>query len=194
MKFERTVAPVNRVVEWAEASDHLRSPDSSDQTYVESLIDVVTANLEEILNRALITQTWALYLDKFPVGDEIELPRPKLQSVSSISYVDENGSNQTFSSSLYQVDTKGRVGKVKLVDGQDWPGTKVQLNAVTITFVAGYGATKADVPSDIKHAVLLLVSHLYRNRQEVVYSPGGAAQMLVTPKAANALLANHRVF
>ena len=49
---------------------------------------------------ALASSTWALYLDCFPYW-EIELRKPPVQSLTSIVYLDGDGTSQTLSSSLY---------------------------------------------------------------------------------------------
>ncbi len=44
------------------------------------------------LNRALITQTWDMYLDAFPCGNgEIRMPFYPLQSVTAVQYYDTDG-------------------------------------------------------------------------------------------------------
>ena len=51
-------------------------------------------------------------------------------------------------------------GYIEPVYGKTWPSTRDQPGAVTLTFVAGYAATK-DVPGSIKEAVLLKTEHLW---------------------------------
>ena len=74
--------------------------------------------------------------------------------------------------------------------GQSWPGTTLKTAAgVTITFVAGYGATSASVPESIRQAILLLVGHWYENREATV----GVGNMQVLPMGVKALLSDYRV-
>jgi uncharacterized phiE125 gp8 family phage protein len=134
-------------------------------------------HLEAHYGRAFLTQTWRYTLDRFPGAwcgnlwpsmsagpfGVIELPMPVLQSVSSITYVDNDGVTQTLSTSVYDVDVDHFPGRVLLKYGQVWPVTRVQRNAVTITLVAGY-ASPALVPADWKHALLLLIAHFYQHR------------------------------
>ena len=99
-------------------------------------------------------------------GGVIRLPRPPLQLVSSIQYVDGGGVLQTMPVLDYQVDTSPTPGRVGPAYGKVWPVTRLQLAAITITYLAGYGTADA-VPDDIKQAILLLVSHWERNRDAV---------------------------
>jgi len=57
-----------------------------------------------------------------------------------------------------------------------------------VTFVSGYGAAAA-VPKAIKQALLLLIGHLYENREAVT-----TANLNELPMAVNALLYPYRVW
>lgn len=146
---------------------HLRIDTSAEDGFLDTLLAAARSKLEKDTRRAINTQTLKLYMDKFPNGSWLELPRPPLISVTSITYTDTDGnSGQTYSSSNYQVDAKSTPGMIRLgrsVTG--WPSVLSDtLNAVTITYTAGYGATNASVPADLRHALKLLYGHWYTNR------------------------------
>jgi uncharacterized phiE125 gp8 family phage protein len=61
------------------------------------------------------------------------------------------------------VDAFSEPGLICFAYGKSWPATYPETNAVRIRFVAGYGAA-ADVPCEIKHAILLKVADLYEYR------------------------------
>ena len=113
-----------------------------------------------VIDRALMPQTWELWLDAFPSDPEklaIELPLSPLQSVTSIKYLNAALAEITLSTSLYTVDAVSEPGMV--VPGEDgWPETGDTINAVKIRFVAGY-ADAASVPGDIKGAIIAVGSH-----------------------------------
>jgi len=69
----------------------------------------------------------------------IRSPRNPLQAVSAINYVDTSGATQLLASSGYQVDSSREVARIVPAYAQTWPSTRAQLDAVTITFTAGYG-------------------------------------------------------
>ena len=108
---------------------------------------------ETFTHRGFITQTWDLKLGGFPCDDVIWLPKAPLVSVTSVTYVDPAGATQTWSSALYTVDApagpKARAGCLVPNYGQAFPSTRDVVNAVTVRFVAGYGAAAA-VPVLIK--------------------------------------------
>lgn len=157
------------------------------------------------LGRAIVTQTWDMKLDGFPgcgLGggydrrDAIRVPLPPLQSVTSITYTDENGDAQTLSADLYTVDISCVPAIIIPAYGQVWPSTLDTINTVTVRFMAGYVPSadspadyRANVPAEIKAALLLMTGHLYNHREDV--QPG---QMFDLPQASYDLLAPYRIW
>lgn len=127
------------------------------------LITSARLKAEHLLNRYLISQTVDMYLDSFP-SEWINLP--PLQSVTSITYIDENGDEQTLPSDQYQVDSISKPAGVAPAFGLSWPIARAQSNAVKIRLIAGYGDASA-VPACIKQWILLRVKEAYDNRQAV---------------------------
>lgn len=166
MKVELVTVPGESPVTLAEAKQHCRVDTNADDALIQTFIDSATDLAQAELQRAIITQTQRVYLDGFD-SDEIELPYPKLQSVSSVKYYDTNGVLQTLSPSAYFVDSKALVGKVMLASGASWPATADRPNAVEIEFVCGYGAAAA-VPKCVKVGILHLVAHCYEHRESVI--------------------------
>jgi uncharacterized phiE125 gp8 family phage protein len=105
-------------------------------------------------------------LDQFPrsTRGRIELPMPPLQSVTSVKYIDDTGSEATLAPSDYVVETWHLKGRIRPAYGLVWPTARDEDSAVRIRFVAGYGSA-ADVPQPIKHAILLLVGAWFRDRE-----------------------------
>jgi uncharacterized phiE125 gp8 family phage protein len=147
---------------------------------------------ETATRRALITQTLDLYLDSFPFW-EVTLPRPKLQSVTSITYVDDNGVTQTLDTSLYLVDTTTEPARITPAFGEVWPTTRWQTNAVRIRYVAGYGATAASVPECVKDWMLFQINTMWNTRQKFTISTGRAALTQIPNDYIDGLLAGETV-
>lgn len=149
-----------------------------DDTYLETIcIPAARDRAELATGRQLITATWQIKLDyRFPYCRFIELPKPPLQSVTSIAYVDEEGANQTLSTSVYSVDAPAGPtcarGRIQLKYDQVWPTTRAQPQAVTITFVAGYGDSGEDVPPRLKAAMLFDIGTLYEIREDYIIGQG----------------------
>jgi len=131
-----------------------------------ALIRAARVAAEGYTRRALVTQTWDLKLDRFPCWT-IHVPKPTLQSVVSITYVDTNGTTQTLDPARYLVDASSTPARITPVFGGIWPITLYQNNAVTVRFVAGYGLA-ADVPDGIKTWMIIRIKHLFDNPDAVV--------------------------
>lgn len=149
------------------AKMHLGIEDASADFRVQQLIEVVTSQAEVITNRCLVSRTYKLHLDSFPKSGVIEFPKPPLQSVTHIKYRDTDGDQQTFSTSLYQVDTKSEPGRLYLEPDELWPDTELsRFNAVEIQFVAGWDAPQK-IPAGLREAMLQHLSHLFDIREPV---------------------------
>lgn len=176
-RLKRTVQPTLEPITVAEAMAHCRLDTNSEEAWLTSAIETARQWIEDRCNVTLLTTTWALTLDAFPVRcgaaspldtDRIILPRCPVQSVSSITYVDTDGATQTMSASDYSVDTASNIdASVGPAYGETWPTPREQRNAVVVTYVAGY-TLPASVPQAFRHAMRLLVGHWYENREATV--------------------------
>jgi uncharacterized phiE125 gp8 family phage protein len=160
LKTAPTVEPVSRT----ELKLHCRVDSSDDDTLLDALEIAARQSVENHTGRALINQTWELRLDAFPT--EIQLPICPVVS-ATISYVDSAGAVKTLSPTVYDVDKYSEPGRITPAYGQSVPATREIPNAVTVTFVSGYGATAASVPEALKCAIKLLAAHLYEHRESV---------------------------
>lgn len=176
----------------ADAKRHLRIDTTDEDAYIKCLISASRQFAEKFMKRSIIDQTWTLFLDRFPSDNQcIQLPNPRLSSVSSVKYNQEvDGLQVTFAAAKYDVDTAREPGRIALAFDQIWPDTRAQINAVEIEFVAGYGASDEDVPEEIRHAIKIMVSHLFEIREPVIVG----TIVSNVPDSARALLWNHRTF
>lgn len=181
--------PAAEPISLATAKLHLKVEHTADDDLITAWIVAARRWAETFTGRQFVTATWDWNLDCFPEpGCELEIPRAPLQSITSISYFDTNGDSQTWSSSLYDVDTASEPGRVAPDIDQDWPATSQKMNAATIRFVAGYGDAD-DVPETIKAAMQLYLGHWYEHREEVT-----SVETFKVPSAAEMLLYSERVW
>ena len=117
-------------------------------------IQAIRHKTEQYISKTLITSTWQLSLDSF--CQEIVLPMSPIASIETISYIDPDGVSQEFTD--YQFD---RFGRLQPSFGNQWPDTRAQFDAVTITYIAG----ETSVSADIKLAMLLWVGACDINRE-----------------------------
>lgn len=189
MALMRIADAVVEPVTLDEARAHLRAATTLEDAIIASLIKVARVTCEDRLQRALIASSWRLTIDAF--SPAIALRMPRIISVTSIKYVDEDGVQQILSPASYLVDTASEPGWIVPANGYAWPATRDQINAVEIEFSAGYGATAADVPAPIRQWILLMVGTLYENRETVVTQQGIVS---VSLGFTDRLLDTYRVF
>lgn len=175
MGLSLVTAPAAPVFDLDEAREHLNLDRidniqaGPDDALIEEFVRAATAEIDGRdgwLGRALVTQTWRLYLDEFPTG-RITLPLPPLQSVASIKYLDRAGTQATLDPAAYRVGPFKDPGYVEPVFGGQWPQTLPVSDAVEITFVAGYGQP-ADVPAVIKQYLRHRVGQFYEHREAII--------------------------
>ena len=205
MSLTVVTAPTVDLLTLAETKLHLRQDHAAEDSLITALIAAATGRLDGrdgVLNRALLTQTWALRLPGFPVehrefvgrvpyfGNPIALPLPPVQSITSIQYVDGQGNTHTLAADQYQLVKDNCEPLIYPSYGNNWPTTRDQPDAVTVTFVAGYGAAASNVPTPIKQAALLMIGHWFTNRESVTTG----VQAFEVPQSAEWLLAPFKVY
>lgn len=149
-----------------EVKYHLHQVPEEDNWLVQSFITAARQICERLIpgGKTFATTTWDWKIAGFPDGNLIRLPRPPLQSITSISYYSSAGTSTTFSSTAYTVHLPTDLpGEVELLPNQAWPGTDSREYPVTIRFKNGYG-TSEQVPEQVKQAMRLLVADFYENR------------------------------
>jgi uncharacterized phiE125 gp8 family phage protein len=201
------IPPAAEPITLDEAKRHCAIEIDDDDELVAALISAARESVEGILSRALITQTIDLTLDGFPFGGgyfnravrqspgltnylptssgRITLPRPPVQSVSWVRYLDTTGQQRTVNPSTYRLlKSSLNPGQLVTATNQIWPITYPAEGSVSIRLVCGYGDDAASVPHAIRVALKMIVSHLYNNRDAVV-----AGSMQELPFAVASLLA-----
>lgn len=162
VKTAASATPVSRTEFKAHASIEI----ADDDDMIDDIIESATNEVERYLWRQLVTATFTLTLDAFPLDDFIDLPRPPLATVTHVKYYDTANVLQTFSTDSWDPDITCEAGRIYVDRSVGWPSTYYRRNAVTIEYTAGYGAATA-VPMAIKTAILMLCSHRYQHREPI---------------------------
>ena len=141
---------------------------SDEDTLLSNFITAARIAAEEYLGRALLEQTITLKMDYWPEENEVELPRPPLISITSISELDEDDTATTYSSNNYYIITESIPGKVIIKYGSTPPdaisNNSRQKGGIQIIYKAGYGSNATDVPQSIREGVKLWAMDIYENR------------------------------
>jgi len=184
MGWKVTSAPAVEPILTAAMKTYLKVDTTADDDLIGELITAAREYVEAYLGQALITQTIQEKWDTVPPvinGKEptLELTVHPVQSVTSITYVDTDGNTQTLDSGNYDVDTHRDVARIRIGYGESWPSLRSEINALTVTYVAGYGATAATVPAYLVQAIRLIVADMYDNRTDYVKGLPTAAERLM---------------
>lgn len=193
MTLKRYTEPAELPLTLDQAKLHLKIDDDiGDAELDEDVLDLVrdaTAHIEGVLGRVLITQVWQNRIDRFPcAGGAIELALPPVISVDRVDYIDVDGETRTLAPQCYELDAQSETAWLVPAYGYVWPEARDQVNAITVTFTAGYGGA-AMVPSDIRRALKLLIRHWFDNPSAV--NVGGIVTDM--PQGVDLLLYKHRV-
>lgn len=186
MAIKRLSNPSVEPVTLAEAKRHLRIDNTDDDDYITSLIEVARRAAEDRMERTLITTTWKLTLDQFP--NAIILPMPRIIAISSVIYNNTANQQVALSNSDWFLDADSEPGWLVPAVSKAWPNT-LGINAVAVTYTAGYGATASTVPAPIKQWILLAIGDMYDQFRSL-----SAEKPVVPQHFADALLDPYRFF
>jgi uncharacterized phiE125 gp8 family phage protein len=197
----RASGPAQEPITVAEAKAHCNVTHADDDDLFSALVTAAREACEIETNRCFVWSTFELRLDAFSRGgyQEIRLPNPPLIRVNSIQYYDADNALQELGSDNFEVDDKSEPARIRPAPDQSWPATKSRMNAVIVSYVAGYPVDDAGSPADyaagvpesVKQAMKLVIGHLYNNRDEVM--AGAGLQAVQLPQGAKWLLWRHRV-
>lgn len=168
-------------------------------------LDAATDHAEKFTGRSILIRTYEFALDRFPAWRNpwlcepgqtrlppgIEIPYPPLIEVERFAYGADSDSELELGDD-FTVDTYGDKAVLRPVTA--WPSVTAAPNVVTCRYRAGYSGevdpdSDADpLPGAIRAAILLMVGHLYTNREASV-----AGSMAELPLGVEALLRPWRV-
>jgi len=168
-----------------EARAFVRVDDTTEDALLTTLIATARVHVESVTGRALITQTWRLVLDCWPLDGVVALPVAPLLSLVSITGYLSGGTAVPVSSTGVTLDHSE--ARLLLPADFDPPVLLRERGGIEIDFVAGYGATSADVPAPLRQALLLLVAGWFENRDALASAGNG-----VPPAGLDLLLAPYR--
>lgn len=207
-RYFRTTDPASAPITLAQAKAHLRLDSDDEDDFVQVLIDVATQIFDGtgkvrdgILGCAMMTQTWMLETERWVVpfrrairmasDYRIWIEHGPVQSVESIQ-VYTNDALVDWPQENWRVGHEDTRAFVTLAVGGSWPTYDFREDAFQVAFTAGYGDTPEDVPAPLRAAMLLMIGHLFENRQSVIVSASRATAIEV-PQAVDMLIAPYKV-
>ena len=190
MALFATSSPAFAALDLATAKEHLAVLHSDHDTMITNLVAYATDTISNEASIAITQHNRRLTLRQFPPY-KIVLPRPPVQSITSVKYFDSTNTLQTWAtdqwtSDLY-ADSPWVPSKLPTeicpVFGVVWPQVYERLDAVQVDYVVGYKAA-ADIPGRLLQAIKLVVGDYYEHREETVMGQApqtlGAVMRLIT--------------
>jgi len=178
-------------IDLLDAYDHLRifhdSNGSDDDAWLSAQIPAAREYCERELGCALAARTLELATNAFPAILDLQLPFGPVRSVTSITYravetdsngdtvLDSNGDavveTRTVDAATYELDNFVTPNRLVLAYGKSWPSDALDtINSVKVRYVVGYVPEAesngyAILPRAARSAMLLMLAHLYENRE-----------------------------
>lgn len=159
----QTVAPTAEPITASDVKDAMRVTLTDEDSLIADWVVAARMAFEFASETQVMSATWKVKLRKwhhwFPV------PRPPLVSVTSITYYDDNDTQQTVSSSDYLVDTDKYPGEILFKQSFTKPKLSVdRLSPIEVVYTSGYSSSD-NVPQDIKTAIALLAGTYFKYRE-----------------------------
>lgn len=190
MNVTITTAAATDPIRLDEAKTHLQVQHKRDDGYIRSLIKAATRTAENYTGRKFINTTLTVLLDAHESISPIHLPYSPLSSFTSMSYFNTDGTTTTVDSGYYY--TNGTDPAYVVANDGGWSIYRA-YKAIQIVYVAGYGATGASVPEDIRHAIKMIVADLYNNQESAKLETRTQLNANEVPYSAKALLEPYRI-
>ena len=177
-----TAPPAAEPVTLGEARAHLRVDGHDEDGLIGQLVTVAREHLERETGRVLIARPFRLCLDDWPADGVIRIGWGPVREVTAVTVYDGKGNATAASLADHLLDGEARPARLWL---RDLPVPGRMLNGIEIDFVAGFGASGADVPDTLKRAMLLHVAAMFSLRGAIPVE----AQPAVMPPGYERLIA-----
>jgi uncharacterized phiE125 gp8 family phage protein len=152
-------------VSLARARAHLRIDWADEDELVFAYLRAAVDAIERHIGRALSRQAFTDRAPRFPnAGERLTLLRDPVTEITAVTYVDGDGAVQTLDAADYR-SIEGEPWSIIAPLAGSFPSTEEREDAVRVAYVAGYDAGAC--PPSLQSAVLLLLGHLYQNREAV---------------------------
>jgi uncharacterized phiE125 gp8 family phage protein len=164
MSLILTDPPATEPLSLADAKAHLRLSHTDDDTYIANLIIAARRQIEQRTGLCMILQNWSVYYDRWPVNDSVRIPLDPVLAINDIKIYGDDDAFAIIDSAHYFIDRAAWPVRIVLRHGRSTPQPGRSANGIEINLTAGFGATAASVPQDVKQAILLTVAAWFGNR------------------------------
>jgi len=177
-----TITPARLPLTVAQLKAHARITHDEEDDLVAAYLEAATEDVAAFLGRAIGETAYRLTLDRWPDGDcPVLLPRPPVQSIDAVQYLDTSGAWQSIDPAGLQQDLVGAPARLLPAVGETWPDTQQgAVAAVRIDFTAGDDLA---VPHRALQAIRMQAAGLFEFREDLQADsvralPGGTRRLL----------------
>ena len=163
MPLTLLIPPAQEPVTLADMKAWLRMDGIDEDGLINALIYSARLSIETITAKALITQTWRVVLDQWPMVPIVDVPLAPLQRLAAARVYNTDGSTTALTVSDFYVETSAKQQpRLALLKRQ--PPPMVPISGIELDIVTGYGDDGTSVPEPLKLAVKMLVAFWFENR------------------------------
>jgi uncharacterized phiE125 gp8 family phage protein len=189
-RYKLKTAPIFAPVELAQFKRNLRigtqdEDDDSQDLYLQEILDNIIDEVQTDIGRQLARATYTMYLDDFPTED-LPITLGPVGAISTVKYYNSANTLTTMSSADYLLDNVNLTARMRFLN--TYSVYSDRLNGVEIEFTNGW-ATAAEIPKDLKDAIVLLATDRYLNPENHMLNFG----MTMRQTAAEHKLRKYRV-
>lgn len=189
MSLKRLSGPASEPVSLGEAKLYLRVEADAEDALLGLLIGSARELFERETGCVLISQEWEWTLDAWPepganARRALIFPLQPLAGIAEITVKDGEGGEIDVPGTDYIEDLAA--GRITEAEPGRWPRPGIAAAGLRIDFTAGFGASAASVPADIRAVLLAMIGEAYEARALTEGDFAGIAPRL------SALLAPYR--
>lgn len=153
----------------SDVQEFLRLDTQDDLETIQTLIKSANDIAERYCNRTLIQTEYQLFHDYLPAGryyndNFLQLMKGSIIAVSELKVHNDDGTTEVLTDFILTEENMD--GKLYPLSTLTWVAEKSQRykKGVEITYTAGYGANRSDIPYGMISGLLQIVAFLYENR------------------------------
>lgn len=167
MYYNVITEPTKEPLTVDEAKNYLRIEEdyTDDDAMVLMHIAAARERFQQATSHVLVSTEYEAAFDQWPDDNVIRLFKVPLLNVTGITYYDTQGAQQSLGTDDLFIDAVSKPARIAPVAGR-FPMIDGRVGGIRLRFTAGYAEGK--IPKYIKHALLMMITHFYDNRAEVV--------------------------
>lgn len=162
MTLVQLTSPAVEPVGIADFKAHARIDGDEEDSLLTAMLLAARVHVETLSGKYFITQTWRLIADTIPRDGRMALLVRPVRSVDAVTIYAGDGTPDELEPEDWLADLGGRWPRLLL---RRPAATRMRaMNGIEIDVTAGYGDSGLDVPSVLRHAIVMLATHWYAHR------------------------------